>query len=42
LRHEGKTILIVTHDTELIREVADDVIDFDQQVQRANKRKGAQ
>lgn len=29
LASDGKVVLVITHDTELVREVADRVLDFD-------------
>ncbi|MBQ9020544.1 MAG: hypothetical protein IJ113_00815 [Eggerthellaceae bacterium] len=29
LARDGKVVLVITHDTELVREVADRVVDFD-------------
>jgi len=36
LRGEGKTVIVITHDTELVREVADHVIDFDLETTQTN------
>ena len=28
LKEEGRTVLVITHDTELVREIADEVVSF--------------